>query len=217
MQFTDPEHPNNVLVVKDSSIQGPGDLAGKSVGVPTLTGASAQAVLYVAMQAGVDQDDVKLVQTPFDTQADQLNAGRIDAAVSAIPFFTAQEKAGLQIRDDVIVEAVKAATDGSQDRATTATFIATPSFANDNAEVIEAWRKSLQQAIDFIDSNEAEARKLLETWLKLPPEIAQEAPLPGLAVDIPASDIAPYAEIGETLGTLKGDVPDAESLIYKGQ
>jgi NitT/TauT family transport system substrate-binding protein len=215
MQITDPEHPNNVLVTNDPEIESPADLGGRTVGVPTLTGSSAEAVLYVAMEAGVDIDDINLVQTPFDTMGDQLEAGRIDAAVSAIPFYTAQEAAGLIVLDDVIIEAVETATDGASSRASTALFISSPSYAQDNPEVIEAWRQSLQQGVDLVESNEAEAREILQAWLNLPPQIAQDAPLPGLDVEITVDDIEPFAVIGEALGSLETG-PDVSELVYEG-
>jgi len=215
LQITDPEHPNNVLVTDDPEIKSAADLDGKTVGVPTLTGSSAEATRYLVQEAGIDLDDVKFVQTPFDTMGDQLKAGRIDAAVSAIPFYTAQKAAGLRILDDVIVQAVETATDGASSRASTAAFISSPSYAQDNPEAVAAWRKSLQQGVDFIESNEAEARDILLAWLKLPPEVAQNAPLPGLDVDITVADIEPFAEIGKAVGSLK-TVPDVNKLVYQG-
>jgi NitT/TauT family transport system substrate-binding protein len=204
VQIVDEEHPNSVLVSGDPEIESAADLGGKTVGVPTLTGASAETTRYLLLEAGVDVDDVNFVVVPFDVQGDQLEAERIDAAVSAIPFYTGLEARGFTLLEDTMLEAVKLATDGAQERAMVAGFMTTPSYAQENPEVIAAWRQSLQQGIDFMASNEAESR-----------EIAQNAPLPGVAVEITVEDIAPYAVIGEATGSLES-VPDVNELIYEG-
>jgi len=94
-------------------------------------------------------------------------------------------------------------------------FVTSPSFAKDHPEVIETWRKCLQQGIDFIHSDEAKARESLAEWLQLPPKIAQEAPFPAFTIKISAEEIAPFGVMLKATGQLK-DVPDVEPLIYKG-
>jgi ABC-type nitrate/sulfonate/bicarbonate transport system substrate-binding protein len=214
-QMVDKQHPNSVLVTKDPEIKSAADLGGKTVGVPTLVGVSAETTRYLIQEAGIDLDDVKFVVVPFDLQGDQLEAGRIDAAVSAIPFYTALEARGLHVREDTMMRAVELVTDGAQDRAMVAAFMTTSSYPQDNPEMVEAWRKSLQQGIDFMESNEAESRDILQAWLKLPPEVAQNAPLPAVDVEITAADIEPFAKIGEAVGSLK-TVPDVNELVYQG-
>src|SRR4051812_24926703 len=77
--------PNNVLVSKDPSIHSVADLKGKRVGVVGLAGTSYASTTYLLKQAGVDPKDVKFVPTPFPNMGDQLDAGRLDAAVSTVP------------------------------------------------------------------------------------------------------------------------------------
>jgi NitT/TauT family transport system substrate-binding protein len=212
MQYTDEEHPNNLLVTKDPSIQSIADLRGKRIGVPTLTGGSAESTLYLLQQEGISEDEVTLVEVPFPTAGDQMNAGRIDATVSAIPFYTPLEGQGFRLLDDVLLEAGKAASDGALDRVTTAFFVTTADYAEQNPEVIEGFRESLQEAIEFIEANESEARQAVQEWLELPPAIAESAPFPGLATELGVDELEPFLKISRSLGSVKCE-PDLEPIV----
>ncbi|WP_166459612.1 ABC transporter substrate-binding protein [Amycolatopsis pithecellobii] len=209
---TDAAHVNNPVLTKDATIKSAADLAGKTVGVPTLTGISADAVRYVVRQQ--TGKDVKLVQVPPDAMADQITAGRIDAAVSAIPYFTGVESRGIRVLDDVVIQAVKLATGNKDDSALLGAFIATPSYVDKHPEVATAWRKSLQQGADFIAANEKEARAILQQHAKLPAAVAANAPLPNFVATTSAADFQPFVTIGETIGSLR-KTPDLGTLIHQ--
>jgi ABC-type nitrate/sulfonate/bicarbonate transport system substrate-binding protein len=73
---------------------------------------------------------------------------------------------GFQAHEDVVLEAVRAASDGAVDDGMTAVCASRASFAREHPEVLRAWRRSLQEAIDHLNANEAEVRALLQPWLK---------------------------------------------------
>ena len=59
VQLTVVDPPTNPLIVKDPSITSVKDLAGKTVGAPTLTGVSAASLQYVLRKNGLDPASVK--------------------------------------------------------------------------------------------------------------------------------------------------------------
>src|SRR5918996_2026927 len=87
MQVVDQQHLNSVLVSKEP-VNSFADLEEKSVGVIALSGGSIQATEYLIQSEGGDPQTVNFSAVPLPTMADQVEAGRIDAAVSAVPFFT---------------------------------------------------------------------------------------------------------------------------------
>jgi NitT/TauT family transport system ATP-binding protein len=97
---------------------------------------------------------------------------------------------GFQAHEDVVLEAVRAASDGAVDDGMTAVCASRASFAREHPEVLRAWRRSLQEAIDHLNANEAEVRALLQSWQKMPPEVARSAPLPTWELDIAPPDPA---------------------------
>jgi NitT/TauT family transport system substrate-binding protein len=212
MQYSDPQHPNSVVASK-KPIASFKTLEGQRVGVPTLTGTSAESLRYLVKADGGDPAKVKFVETPFATMGDQLKAGKVDAVVSAIPFYTVLKSQGYTIGPDVISKAVGKASDGATDSGTTAFFVSSDDYIQSNPDAIKAWRESLQEAIDYIDANEADARKILQTWLKLPAAVATSAPFPGLSVDLTGDDLAPFITISQDVGSLKGSPPDKNALV----
>jgi len=212
VQIVDDAHKNQVIVTKDP-ISSLTELKGKRIGVPTLTGASAQSLLYMAKAVGLSANDLKLVQTDYPNMADQLKAGRLDATMSAIPFYSGLQADGYTVGPDLMVQAVTAASKGQTKAGIGALFAASPEYAAKNPDVIKKWRASLEEADQWIAANEAKARELVKTWLKVPDAVAKNAPLPGFAVDITAKDIEPYKTIAESVGGLKPGL-DVSKLVW---
>jgi NitT/TauT family transport system substrate-binding protein len=214
LQRSSAAEPGTVWITKDPSIDSVARLAGKTIAVPALTGQITDSLVYLLQRSGVDRDEVKFVQVPFATMGDQLQAGRVDAVVAPPPFSTALAAQGLQIHDDVVAAAVSAATDGRVEDGMTALFASSTRFAAENPELIRAFRRSLTEAIDYLRVNEAHARTLLQTWLKMPPEVARSTPLPSWEVEITPQDLQPYVTISKAVGTIKRE-PDVDALVWQ--
>ena len=215
LQRQSAERPNAVWLTRDPSVATLEQLRGKSIAVPSLTGIITDALIYLLKRRGVERDEIRLVQTPFPTMGDQLQAGHVDAAVATIPFYTAIAARGFRIHDDVIVEAVKDASGGSIDTAITSVWTTTGSFAHEHPETITAWRKCLTEAIDYLNANESEARALTESWLHIPDAVIARSPLPDWNVEITPNDLAPYTAISKAVGSINAD-PDVNSLVWQG-
>lgn len=214
MQRSTAAEPNAVWVTRDASITSIEQLAGRTIGVPALTGLLTDAVVYLLHQRGVDRNDVRFVQVPFPAMGDQLRAGRVDAVVAGIPFSSGLAAQGFRIHEDVVVAAVSDASGGAVDNGMTALFAATSAYAREHPDVIRAWRASLNEAIDYLEANDAEARMLLQTWLKMPPEVARKAPLPRWEVEITAEDLQPYVTISTVAGSIDTE-PDVDALVWR--
>jgi NitT/TauT family transport system substrate-binding protein len=160
------ERPNAVWITRDPSIERIGQLKGRTLGVPSLTGIIVDAVVYLLHRDGVDRREVKFVPLPFPVMADQLQAGHVDAVVATLPYSTAIEARGFDVHDDVIVEAVRDASGGTTDKAITTVWSATSSFARRHPDTIAAWRASLSEAIDILNADVPRARALMQDWLK---------------------------------------------------
>lgn len=209
------QRPNAVWITKDVSIRSLAELKGKTIAVPSLTGIIVDSVVYLLQQDGVDRRDVRFVQTPFAAMGDQLDAGHVDAAIATLPYSTAIAARGFHVHDDVIVEAVHDASDGTVDDAITTVWSALRPFAVDNPEVIAAWRTSLREAIEFLNDNPSDARTLMAEWLKIPAKVLEQAPLPDWTVDITPEQLLPYVGVASAVGSIDSD-PDVDSLVWQG-
>lgn len=213
MQVATAEHPNNVLISK-KPIGDIAELSGRKVGVIALAGGAYDSVRYLLTRAGVDLNDVRFIAAPLPTQADQVNAGQLDAAVSAAPFFGALRQRGFSVSDDVTVQAINEASGGRLTSAASAFMISSREFLEQNAELGESFRTAIEEAIDYIDQNPDEARAMATSWLKLPSEVVESAPMPGLSADESLEDLEAWVEVSTTTGTLRKAPPPVEELIW---
>lgn len=213
MQTVDPEHVNNVLISR-RPVASIADLAGKKVGVLALAGTGYDAVRYLLLRAGQDPKDVRFVATPLPTQADQVRGGQLDAAVSALPFFTGLDEQGLTIGEDVVYEAVAAATNGKLPAATTSFMISSDGFLDENADAARAFRAAVGEAMRFIEEHPDEARSMLQKWLRLPAGSVDDAPMAGMALDEPLEDLQAWLNISTETGTLRKQPPAVDTLIW---
>ena len=215
LQRSSSQRPNAVWISKDPTVESLEQLKGKTIAVPSLTGIIIDATRYLLSRNGVARDDVKFVQTPFPTMGDQLAAGRVDAVVASIPFNDAIAARGFRIHDDVVVDAVRDASGGTVESAMTSVWTASRTFGREHAETVSAWRKSLSAAIEFLDANPAEARQMMQDWLKIPARVLDPAPLPNWDVAITPQELAPYITISKAVGSTHTD-PDVNALVWQG-
>ncbi|UIJ81761.1 ABC transporter substrate-binding protein [Rhizobium leguminosarum] len=82
------------FVREDSSIRGPADLKGKTIGINSLSGSFYAALLSYLQQAGLGKDDVKLAIIPHNNQEQALRSGQIDVAGIIDPYTALIQKEG---------------------------------------------------------------------------------------------------------------------------
>ena len=131
------------------------------------------------------------------------------------PFSPRLRHAGFRVHDDVIVEAVKEASGGTVDTAITSVWTTSGKFAREHPETIAAWRKSITEAIGFLNADPSQARALTESWLHIPADVIARAPLPDWAVDISPDELAPYLAISKAVGSIHTDL-DLNSVVWQG-
>ena len=208
------DHPGTVWITRDPAVASIGQLRGARIGVPALTGQLTDALVYLLQRAGVAKDEVTFVQTPFATMLDQLRAGRLDAAVAGAPFSTAMAAQGYRLHEDVVVAAVREATGGARDDGMTSLFASSSAFTSSHAQAVRAWRESLHEAVDRLRTNHAAMSAELRSWLKMPPEVADTAPLPVWELDVTPADLQPYVTIARSVHSVDRDL-DVNALVWR--
>jgi len=203
----------NPVVTADPNIKKPCDLAGKTVGVATLTGSTPSGLQYSVTHDGCNWSKVKLVQVPFTSEADQLKSGQVDAVVSSPPFSNVL----LQNPDDHQVwdaqyEALHAIAP-TEPVTASIVFTSTRKWADAHPQAVVAFQKSLQQAIDWENANKDAAQQVMADWLKLPLDVIHSLPWPlPVQATITKAQLQPVVDLYVATGVIaKADAPSLDN------
>ncbi len=197
-----------VIVPADKGIVDFGDLGGKTVGSPTLSGVIHVGTLFTAKQQGADPATIKGVEAPSPTLPDQLKAGRVDGVEALEPFASQLTKAGnVSIGDPFSAIADPLATNF---------YVAQGKWAESNEDAVERFVKAMEQATDFIEEKPMESRVILQQFTELPAPIAAAVPLPTYDFEIRTEDLDKWAAVLKELGQLDGEV-DTGKLVLSGR
>lgn len=200
------ENPFVQIIVKpDSGITGVGDLRGKRIGTPTLSGVIHVGVQYWAQQGGIDPGEIEGVEAPSPNLPDQLTAGRIDAVEALEPFASQLKAAGnVSIGDPFSPIADPLATNF---------WMAQGSWANDNRDAVARFVDSLEEGQAFIDENPTEARRILQDYTGMPEAVASSVPLPTYDFDIRADDLDEWVRVLREVSDFDGEVNTDELVL----
>jgi ABC-type nitrate/sulfonate/bicarbonate transport system substrate-binding protein len=195
-----------LVVMKDSPIKSVADLKGKVVATPSIGAIIHVSVLYWLKTSGVDPNGIRAVEVPFPNMADQLRAGRIDAAEMIDPFARQMiASAGRSLGDPVL-------SVGGDD-VLFPFWIADRSWAEKNQDVLKAWITSLEEGREFIKAHPAEARAILADYTKLPPNVVETIPFPVYRFRLKRSDLDIWVNVLKDLGQLPVDVSNKKLVV----
>lgn len=200
-----------VVVAKSAGITSMSQLGNKTLGALAVGGAGDIAMRQWLHNEGVDLDTVKIIAVSGPTQADQLNAGRIEAVQTGEPFRTDLLKSGkaLDLGDPYLALAPNLTN------FTAIEWGSLSSWAKENPKAIDAFRDSLNEAIAVIKAQPQVAVDVLQKYAKLTPDTAKNTVLPEFTTKVQPGDYAIWLDAMKTVGNFKGSV-DVSKLILSG-
>ncbi len=165
------------------------------------------ATLYWAQQEGIDPDSIEGVQVPPPATVEQFTAGQVEAAEALEPFASALIGQGnVSIGDPFAAIGLPLATNF---------WVANGQWAADNPDALAAFQQSLEQAQAFVESNETEARAILQGYTGMPDPVAANVSLPTFNLEIRTEDLDRWVEVLVSLGEFEGEI-DVNELVVAG-
>lgn len=162
---------SQLIVKKDRAIKKPKDLSGKKIVMRTGLSSKIQAdAVFKGM--GLDPSTLTYVQVNPELLISTFSNPEVDAFLDIQPFGTillTQQLGELFIdhpRADYIMNPYPLAAG-----------VLTQDFVLKYPEETRRFVKAIEKAIDFIDTNEADSRKIYASYLKLDADVANKMPL----------------------------------------
>ena len=194
---------SGIFVKNGSGIHEAKDLIGKKIGVPSLN-----TLIHVIARRwlelnGVDYNKVNFAEIGFQQMFDALNAGIVDGVSAIDPYYGKLLTIGY----------VAGNPDESLPKNTlTSVYAASGDWAKSHKETVAAFRQSLNEAIDFINSHDAEARAALVKYTKQPEAVVAATPMPELQVTVHPEQVQFFIDLAKHQGLIKSN-PSAAAMI----
>lgn len=199
-------NPTIALMAREgSNIKSAADMRGKRMGVPGLNGVNHVVAMKWLENNGVARNQVTYVETGFAQMGDLLKGGQVDLVVPVEPFITRleQTKVGYQVTVPTITDSYLESF-----------YIMMRDFVQKNPKAARDFREALREAVAYIKSNEADARKTQVTYLKLPEAAAASIKLPTFAVDVKSEDVDFWVKLLKDFGVTKGTAT-AQQVVFQ--
>ena len=193
-----------VLVAKDSGIESPADLAGKTIAVNTLQNVGPLTINTALDAEGIDYSSVNYVEVPFPEMNAALESGDVDAVWVVEPFVGQGLAAGSK--------AILFPYEQTTPNLTVATYFSSTDYIAGNEDVIDRFVSAMNRSLEFAQENPDAAREVVLEYTQIPPEAAEAMTLPQWGSDLNVDTIELVAELALEYGFIE-EAPDLGQLI----
>ena len=195
-----------LLAMPDSGLEGrPEALGGKRIAVNTLGNLGELAVRSTLARAGLDPDDVVLVEIGFPEMTAALERGDVDVIWASEPVATlARDRVGAVLVADSYV--------GDMEGFPVAGYQASAEFVEANPHAVAAFRRALDAAVDRIRADQGLVADIAPSFTNLDPELAEVIALPEFRSTLDAATLQQVHNYLRDFGLLGADL-DVPSLL----
>ncbi|MGY1639033.1 ABC transporter substrate-binding protein [Geodermatophilus sp. SYSU D00742] len=193
-----------IMVAPDSPYQSPADLAGARIAVNNLQNVGTVAINAVLEDAGVDISTIQFVELPLPDMAPALDAGDVDAIWQVEPFQASAKAAGARVLFPLF--------SGPVEDMPVAGWLTTEQYAQDNPEVIEAFREAMAASMEELTDNRERLVELVPTYTQVPAETVQQVALPAWDAEVDADQLQEMSDLMLEYGIISEEF-DVETMI----
>lgn len=157
-----------LMVPGDSAIHTLADFRGKKIGLPGIASPQGLATLLALEAAGISQNEVALVNLPFDAVVESAQNAQVDGAFPIGLFYTLAISQGFREFPDVV---------RPLDDTPAVLYATTRQWATDNAEALAAFNQAMLKAYDEANANHDLVRDVDRRQTQLPPDFIDTRPI----------------------------------------
>lgn len=193
-----------VMVQGDGPIQRPADLEGKTIAVNALQGTAQLTVLELLQREGVDISTLKFTEVPFPDMPATLAGGDIPAVAAVEPFVSGIRAAG--------GENIAPYFSGLEPGMTIGTYFTVQPTIEERPELTERFARAMNRSLEYARTHEDEARQVMTTYTKIPPEAVETMKLPLWRSDLNRPSIQLMADLAREHEFIEKEVDVAEMI-----
>jgi NitT/TauT family transport system substrate-binding protein len=196
---------NKLVVTGSGQIRSPEDLQGKTIAVNTLGSVAEIGIKATLEDFGVDLSKVKFVEVDLPEMPPALQRGRVDAIWATEPFLSQLEAEGAR---SLYAWDVEFAPDASL-----ASYFTSEKVIQENRETVDRFVDAVNESLTYAQAHPAEVRKIIQTYLDIPPKAVESMTLPIWGTDMHVDTIEGQAQAAVKYGVID-EKPQMSELIY---
>jgi NitT/TauT family transport system substrate-binding protein len=150
-----------IIVGANSSVTSLSDLDGKTLALPTLSGANYLAAKAAVSEGGANWASIHLTALPYVDMDAAVSSGEVQAAFQLSPYIEQGTQAG-EVKVLHLLDGTKAGTPGPP------CFAATDSYIHSHKALLTKFVEAQDQAILFANAHKAEANAQIATVSGIP-------------------------------------------------
>lgn len=193
-----------IVVPAGSPIKTAAELGGKTVAVNNLKNVGDTTVRASIRKAGGDPSTVKFVELPFPDMPAAVADKRVDAAWIVEPFFTVAQNQGAKVIASNFVDTAP--------NMTVATYFTTEKTIKEKADLTKRFTAAIEKSLQYAQEHPDEARKVLLTYTKIAPAVAEKITLPAWPTQVNVASVQTMADLMQSDGLIDKKVDVSELL-----
>ncbi|MGY1643811.1 ABC transporter substrate-binding protein [Geodermatophilus sp. SYSU D00703] len=193
-----------IMVAADSPYQSAADLAGARIAVNNLQNIGTVAINAVLEDAGVDISTIEFVELPLPDMAAALDGGDVDAIWQVEPFQASALAAGHRVLFPLF--------SGPVEDMPVAGWLTTEQYAQENPEVVEAFRTAMAQSMEQLTGDRERLVELVPTYTQVPAETVQQVALPAWDADVDEAQLQEMADLMLEYGIISEEF-DVQTMV----
>jgi NitT/TauT family transport system substrate-binding protein len=197
-----------VVVVKDSPLQTPKDLKGKTIAVNSLKNLGTLSMSAHLAIHDVTPEQVRFTVVDFQAQLAALKSGRVDAAWMVEPFLSAAQQAGARLLLDT--------NTGPTDKFPIDGWAATQDWVSRNPRTAAAFQRAVAKAQRLAAADRAALAEVVPLYTQTPKEAVMTMAMGTFPTSLDARRIQRVADLMNEFGYLKSHI-DVATMVVSGQ
>lgn len=202
---TPDEDDHGVLVLADSGINEPKDLAGKNIAVNTLQNIGEVHIRRALDKLGVNHADLKWTQLPFSDMGEALQRGDVDAIWVSEPHRTPGLNKGWK---QILGPGVQSFPDQ-----VAGYYSTSRRFAESNPEVVKAFRAAMVEVNTFAQANPDRVGEIAVAEMGIDAGIIDQVNVPKFPTEDDGKALRDYGAAMVEYGLIEQEPADYEALF----
>lgn len=200
----DTKAPNTGFVVaKNSPINGPRDLAGKTIASPALGDLFSTVTSAWIDANGGNAKSANFVELPIPLALNAIAAGRIDGAMMVDPYFQQAKDSGARVIGhpfDIIAKYFGVTY-----------YFCLRSYAQAHADALARFRRGLSEASTYALAHQREMTPVIADYTKLDPALIERLPL-GIGIGMDPAPLQAVIDFAARIKSIPAPFPAADII-----